>query len=227
MATNTKRIALNNRLDQMANKLGGFAKAVAATGQPHRSPLASRAQNAAVERTNFWFPLANARENQEFESDPLRGRSTAALNGRITMKSVICIVITILCALLLAFTGKNNWKLLPRAENLNKDDQVFYDGNSIIHKSNNIQITTKIVPGNKTVHDMAIIFKRKYNLNYERLKYSIQVKEVNCKEKKLRLLSFADYDMEDRKINSGDEPSKWDGFPPDSLNQQIYNVVCK
>jgi hypothetical protein len=142
------------------------------------------------------------------------------------MKSLIHVVIIMLFVLMLAFKGKHNWKPLPTAENLNKDDQVYYDSDSIIQKSNNVQITTKIVPGKKTVHDLTIVFKRKYGLNYERLKYSVQIKEVNCKEKKLRLLSFADFDIEDKRINSRDEPTKWAGFPPDSLDQQIYNVVC-
>lgn len=143
------------------------------------------------------------------------------------MKSFIFIVITILCALLLAFTENHNWKRFSAIENLNKDDQVFYDSNSIIHKSSNVQITTKIIPGKKSIHDLAVIFKRKYNLNYERLSYSIQVKEVNCKKKKLRLLSFADFDIENKKINSGDETTEWHEFPPESLDQQIYNLVCR
>jgi hypothetical protein len=144
------------------------------------------------------------------------------------MKSTICTVMMFLCGLLLACTENHNWTPFPAIENLNNDDQVFYDGTSIIQKSNRYQITTKIILGVKSRHDLIIIAKKVApNKNYGALQSSIQVKEVNCKEKRLRLLSFADFDMDNKKINSGQEPTEWSDFPPKSIDEQIYKLVCK
>ena len=144
------------------------------------------------------------------------------------MKLTICIVVTFLCGLLFACTENHNWTPLPAIENLNKDDQVFYDGTSIIQKSNYFQIATKVILGEKSRHDLIIIAKKiAPGKNYDGLQYSIQVKEVNCKEKRLRLLSFADFDKDDKEIDSGHEATAWSGFPPKSLDEQIYKLVCR
>jgi hypothetical protein len=144
------------------------------------------------------------------------------------MKSIIFAAVLVISASLLAFAEeKEKWTLLPPIENFNKEDQAYYESTSIVQKADIFQVMTKLIPGEKVRAAIITLSKKAVPpRNYDKFKYSIQLNEVNCKEKRHRLLSFIDFDTDDVAINSGEKASDWSDIPIMSLNEQLYKLVC-
>ena len=69
----------------------------------------------------------------------------------------------------------------------------------------------------------------KYGSKYEGLKNSMTLWEIDCAEKKARLVSTADYSHDGRvvsKTKDGAEPWPWDSYPPGSLGDRLIQAIC-
>ena len=69
----------------------------------------------------------------------------------------------------------------------------------------------------------------KYGSKYEALKNSMTLWEIDCAEKKARLVSTADYSHDGRvvsKTKEGAEPWPWDSYPHGSLGDRLIQTIC-
>ena len=69
----------------------------------------------------------------------------------------------------------------------------------------------------------------KYGSKYEGLKNSMTLWEIDCAEKKARLVSTADYSYDGRvvsKTKEGAEPWPWGSYPPGSLGDRLIQAIC-
>ena len=69
----------------------------------------------------------------------------------------------------------------------------------------------------------------KYGSKYEGLKSSMTLWEINCTEKKARIISTGDYSHDGKvisKTKDGAEPWPWDSYPPGSLGGLLIQAIC-
>jgi len=69
----------------------------------------------------------------------------------------------------------------------------------------------------------------KYGSKYESLKSSVTLWEINCTEKKARIISTGDYSHDGKvisKTKDGSEPWPWDSYPPGSLGDRLIQAIC-
>ena len=68
-----------------------------------------------------------------------------------------------------------------------------------------------------------------YGSKYEGLKNSMTLWEMNCPEKKARIISTADYSHDGRvisKTKEGAPPWPWDSYAPGSLGGLLIQAIC-
>jgi hypothetical protein len=116
--------------------------------------------------------------------------------------------------------GGADWKLYSNNENF----IGYYDAQSITSPSQNIvRVWTRLVYTEKGVLGMV----GKFGKGYENLNYLKNLNEINCLEKKFRILSvFYCYNKESV-INSIRFPSEWVFVVPESIMENLYKEVCK
>jgi tetratricopeptide (TPR) repeat protein len=56
--------------------------------------------------------------------------------------------------------------------------------------------------------------------------YTVQAYEVDCKGRRLNLVSFVLYDSSDHVVSSSDVPTGWRPIVPDSMGERLYNGMC-
>jgi len=69
----------------------------------------------------------------------------------------------------------------------------------------------------------------KYGSKYESLKSSVTLWEINCAEKKARIISTADYSHDGKiisKTKDGAEPWPWGSYAPESLGGLLIQAIC-
>jgi len=106
----------------------------------------------------------------------------------------------------------------------------FYDVESISHRSDNIlEVSEKQDYTNKGVNFMVEELGKKY----ENLSHLITLWQINCADKKFRLLSLTYYSKEKTVIYSwkilysSGSPKDWSPFITGSLGERLYKAVCK
>lgn len=124
--------------------------------------------------------------------------------------------------------SKETWEFL--AENQDNQDKLYYSRN-ISRNSGVLKIKTKIVAGEQTKQRLVQAAAEKEPLlrqKYENFSYSVHIDEIDCRERKQRLSSFADYDSKGNLIlQSRENVSDWQDIPPKTFNELIFNVACK
>ncbi len=100
----------------------------------------------------------------------------------------------------------------------------YYDKETINHISNNIiRVWVKEVNTEKGIADMVKRFGEEYkNCDHIRKLY-----EVDCAEKRVRILSSGAYSREGGVIISDDSPSQWIFVAPSSEGEALHKTVCK
>jgi hypothetical protein len=100
----------------------------------------------------------------------------------------------------------------------------YYDAQSITRTSQNIvEVWTR---WNFTERGITECVKY-LGKEYENVSYLLLLEEINCAEKKMRLLSVSYYDNNGVTITSNDSPQEWRFINPDSLNESLHKKVCK
>lgn len=116
-------------------------------------------------------------------------------------------------------------------ENLDNGDKVYYDRTAIKQLSPTVfVVTTKVVPEQQTREKIIKAAQKAVPNLYEKYKmfrYSVQENEINCNKHLHWLKFFADYDSKNRIIESQGIPLNWRTIPPRSLDERIYQFVCK
>jgi hypothetical protein len=100
----------------------------------------------------------------------------------------------------------------------------YYDVQSITRTSQNIvRVWTRWNFTEKGITECVKYLGKEY----ENVSYLLLLEEINCAEKKMRLLSVSYYDNNGATITSNYSPQEERFINPDSLNESLYKVVCK
>ena len=98
------------------------------------------------------------------------------------------------------------------------------DATSIPSQPNNIvRAWVKITCSKESVTDWVKTFGEEY----KDFSHTINLEEYHCTEKKMRVLSFTDYSLGGGVIFSDNSPGEWSFIVPDSLEEAIFEGVCK
>ena len=139
------------------------------------------------------------------------------------MKSLLVGLGVILIGLMIlgnAEVRRADWKLYSETDFFIS----YYDKESINRASKNIvRVWVKEVNTEKGITDMMKRFGEEYK-NCDHIK---KLYEVDCAEKRIRILSSAAYSKAGEVIISDDSPSKWIFIVPKSEGEALHKTVCK
>jgi hypothetical protein len=100
----------------------------------------------------------------------------------------------------------------------------YYDSKSITHPSENIvRVWTKRIYTEKGRTDLASTM----GARYRDTSYAEGYMELNCPDKMAHALSVIFYSKEGDIINSSSYVWKWNFIPPKSVNDRLYQEICK
>jgi hypothetical protein len=142
------------------------------------------------------------------------------------MKSLLGNLGVILIGLALFTYGEvwgADWKLFAETDLF----ECFYDAEGITPSPTNIlDVWAKLEYTKKGVTGII----EKYGKYYEDLSYSLELFEINCTEKRERILSITEYSVDGKilYVNSvqGHLPA-WKRIPRGSVDESLYKTVCK
>jgi Surface-adhesin protein E len=106
----------------------------------------------------------------------------------------------------------------------NEDLLGYYDAQGITGPSENIvSVWTRLDYTEKGV----LGWVKKFGKTFENLDYVINLNEINCLEKKFRILLVYYYDSKGSVFDSIRYPSEWTIVVPESIQENLYEEVCK
>lgn len=139
------------------------------------------------------------------------------------MKSLLVGLGVILIGLMIfgnAEVRRVDWKLYSETDFF----LSYYDKETINHISKNIiSVWVKEVNTEKGITDMVNRFGEEFK-NCDHIK---KLYEVDCAEKRFRILSSAAYSKAEEMIISSDSPSEWISIVSKSEGEALYKAVCK
>ena len=120
-----------------------------------------------------------------------------------------------------------DWKYYGRTE----WGDSYYDRQSIKKISQDIlEVWTKEVVTSKKQKDFMIKSRQNYELSprgFRDYAMELSLKEFNCSTEEMRYLAVVDYNAANKIIDSVDFTGKWRQVIPDSIVEDLYNIVCK
>jgi len=149
-------------------------------------------------------------------------------NGGALMKSfpVQSVIVSALIGLAIfsnAIVWGRDWKLFAETDLY----ECFYDANDTAPSSENIvDVWTKLEYTKKGVNGIVA----KFGKHYADLSYSLELWEINCAEKKDRILSITEYSAEGKILyadSAEDKLPAWKIIPRQSVDESLYKAVCK
>jgi len=100
----------------------------------------------------------------------------------------------------------------------------YYDSGSITHPSKDIvRVWTKTVYSRNGAIRLVI----RYGSRYENLSHSVRLREINCVDKTYRFLSMQNYSQDGVVLFSEEGKKEWDFIVPDSMDESLYQEVCR
>ena len=116
-----------------------------------------------------------------------------------------------------------DWKLFAETDLY----ECFYDAEDTTPQSKNIvDVLTKLEYTKKGVTGIV----KEFGKHYADLSYSLELWEINCAEKKDRILSITEYSAEGRILYANSakgRPPAWKIIPRESVDESLYKAVCK
>jgi hypothetical protein len=115
-----------------------------------------------------------------------------------------------------------DWKLFAETDSY----ECFYDAEDTARSSNNIvDVWTKLEYTQKGVNGIV----KKFGKHYADLCYSLELWEINCGERKERILSITEYSAEGKILyaSSAEGRPAWKMIPPQSVDESLYKAVCR
>jgi len=105
--------------------------------------------------------------------------------------------------------------------------ECFYDTEGATPSSNNIvDVWAKLEYTKKGVNGIV----KEFGKHYANLSYSLELLEINCAEKKDRILSITEYSAEGKILYANSvqgRPPAWKIIPRESVDERLYKAVCK
>jgi hypothetical protein len=71
---------------------------------------------------------------------------------------------------------------------------------------------------------------KKFGKHYADLSYSLELFEINCTEKKERILSITEYSVDGKILYANSVQGRlpaWKKIPRESVDENLYKTVCK
>lgn len=99
-----------------------------------------------------------------------------------------------------------------------------------IFKKRIVRVWTKRATKNNKGRDWQIQENKRLGLSmkdYEQYEYTLSLKEINCSDKMIRLLSETDYAKEGNLLAKSESPfARWGPVVPTSSDESLYKAVC-
>ena len=118
-----------------------------------------------------------------------------------------------------------DWKVIHES----KVAFFFYDAESKNYPSKRIiRVTGKTVP--KNIEEAIKSKEKHYGLPYKKFAYTLYLNEINCSDKKCRVLSIVDYDDKGNILHSKSFESDkaiWIDVPKNSAIESLFNIMCR
>ncbi len=103
----------------------------------------------------------------------------------------------------------------------------LYDAEDMIRSSgDNMEVWTKLEYTQRGILEMV----KKFGKHYKNLNYSQELWEINCAEKKDRLLSVTAYTAEGNILytdQAGSRPPPWKIISRESVEESLYRALCR
>jgi len=116
-----------------------------------------------------------------------------------------------------------DWRLYAKTDSY----ECFYDTEDMIRSlEDTVEVWTKSEYTQRGIAEML----KKFGKHYENLSYSLELWEINCPERKHRLLSITAYSVEGNILytdQAGSRPPPWKIIPPESVEESLYKALCK
>ena len=116
-----------------------------------------------------------------------------------------------------------DWRLYAKTDLY----ECFYNAENMIRSSRDIvEGWTKLEYTERGIIETV----KKFGKYYENLSYSLELWEINCTEKKHRLLSVTLYSVEGRILYTNQAGSRlppWKIISRESIEERLYKAVCK
>ena len=116
-----------------------------------------------------------------------------------------------------------DWRLYAKTDL----HECFYNAENMIRSSRDIvEGWTKLEYTERGIIETV----KKFGKYYENLSYSLELWEINCTEKKHRLLSVTLYPVEGRILYTNQAGSRlppWKIISRESIEERLYKAVCK
>ncbi len=116
-----------------------------------------------------------------------------------------------------------DWRLYAKTDSY----ECFYDAQDTIRSSEgNVTVWTRLEYTERGVTEMV----RKFGKHYENLSYSLELLEINCAEKKHRLLSITAYSVKENILytdQAGSRPPPWKIISRGSVEESLYRALCE
>jgi hypothetical protein len=106
---------------------------------------------------------------------------------------------------------------------MNKGEAYLYDKHTLKYTGEMVRVWTRLVLSEKSIGDLKNLLGQKYN----GVTYSNYLEEVQCTDKKIRVLSIVFYNKENDVLGSVNyDDSNWVVIPPESVFDRLHNKVC-
>jgi hypothetical protein len=116
-----------------------------------------------------------------------------------------------------------DWKLFAETDLY----ECFYDAEDTTPSSKNIvDVWAKLEYTKKGITGIV----KEFGKHYADLSYSLELWEINCGEKKDRILSITEYSVEGKILYANSakgRPPAWKIIPRESVDESLYKAVCK
>ncbi len=115
------------------------------------------------------------------------------------------------------------------------EDKAFkhsYDKQSIAHQANAmIRVAVKVDPKGKEGRDLLLKVRQQIGLpldGYENYGFSLTVMEIDCANKRKRILQSDDYTKKGEQLDTVSSPNpKWAEISPESIHGLYQKALCK
>jgi hypothetical protein len=116
-----------------------------------------------------------------------------------------------------------DWKLFAETDLY----ECFFDAEDTTPSSKNIvDVWAKLEYTKKGITGIV----KKFGEHYADLSYSLELFEINCTEKKERILSITEYSAEGKILYANSVQGRlpaWKIIPRESVDESLYKTVCK
>ncbi len=141
------------------------------------------------------------------------------------MKSLFKLLVIFIGFALLTYTEARgaDWKLFAETDLY----ECFYDAEDTIPSSKNIvDVWAKLEYTKKGIAGVV----KEFGKHYADLSYSLELLEINCPEKKERLLSITEYSEEGKILYANSVQGRlpaWKIIPNKSVDESLYKAICR